>query len=240
VVLAARAWPLVLAVVAAPPDPRPPETEPSDRGAEGETVFTFYGLLTLEEDASVADAEKVRQWRAFIRRAEQQLAYAREAISRWEDASRRRRIERALATESDPQTSAPDRAAAWTAAAEAQIHPEAAEKARRRAAFWAAEHARALVVAAKAVEADGRPKVERIRAWKAVVDWPGAGEAAAAAGARIRLLADQLFLEAESLDGVAGVDRQTKRDAWTDVLEGAPTDAQRTKARTRLRALAAR
>lgn len=239
--------PLVVALVSAAlagsaraeePAEAPPDGagSPAAEAADG-TVYTFYGLLELERDPAVSDAEKIRQWTAFVQRAEEQLRYAREAVERWEDASRRRAIEAALATERDDRTTAAQRMRAWLSAASAQSEDAPRQKADKRAAYWKAEQTRALVERARRVEAERKPKVERIAAWRAVTDWQEEGPAAQAAGSRIRALRDQLFREAESVDQVPGVDDATKREAWQDVLRGAPTEAQRTQAEARLEAL---
>lgn len=228
------------------PDPDAEERGPSTKGAEagaevggGEAgrVYSFYGLLELEKDPDVSDGVKIAEWEAFVRRTEQQLSYAREAVQRWENAARRRAIERALSLESDEAVAFPRRVEAWLEAAAAQRGGEARRKAEKRAAYWTAEHTRALVERAKSVEQDGRPKAERIAAWKEVVAWQKEGEAAQAAASRMRALRDQLFVEAEALDRVTGVDAATKLEAWQDVLRGYPTSLQEKKARARIEAL---
>ena len=224
---------------AADPAPAPPRSAaPATEAANGDdTVYTFYGLLALERDPAVSDAEKVRQWQAFLERTEEQLRYAREAVERWQDAARRRAIASALATEGDDATTAPERMQAWLQAAAAQSESEPRAKAEKRAAYWKAEHTRSLVGRARKVEAERKPKVERIAAWLEVTEWQDEGPAAQAAGARIRALRDQLYLEAESIDAVPGVDDATKLEAWQDVLRGAPTEAQRAKAAARVKSL---
>lgn len=214
----------------------PDSAAPSD----GETVYTFYGLLALEKDPDVTDSEKVEQWRAFVERTEQQLRYAREAAQRWRDAARRRAIEAALAVEEDATTTAPDRMQAWLAAAAAQSEASPRERATKRAEYWRAAQTRALVERARRVESSREPKVERIAAWRRVVDWHGEGSAAEAARARMRALGDQLFREAQNIDDVSGVDAATTLEAWRDVLAGDPTPAQRARAEARVRALAPR
>lgn len=222
---------------AEPPRPESPAGGVEAAAPDQGTVYTFYGLLTLEADPDVADREKVRQWQAFIERAEKQLEYAQRAVERWESAARRRAIEAALAVESDPSTSRPERAQAWREAARAQVDPDERRKAEKRADYWRVEHARALVVAAKRVEDAGRPKVERIDAWREVVRWRANGEAVRAARERIRALRDQLFTEARSIQAAQGIDAATKVEAWEDVLAGQPTPAQRAEAEARLAAL---
>jgi hypothetical protein len=221
----------------AAPEPAPAPEASAAASSEDDTVYTFYGLLALERDPGVSDAEKVRQWQAFVKRTEEQLRYAREAVQRWKDAGRRRAIESALAAEDDDATTAPERMQAWLQAAAAQSEATPRAKAEKRAAYWKAEHTRALVERARRVEAEREPKIERIAAWLEVTEWQESGPAAQGAGARIRALRDQLFREARSIDAIPGVDPATKLEAWRDVLRGAPTDSQRAKAEARVKAL---
>lgn len=218
---------------------QPAASDPAEDAAGPGSTYTFYGLLELEKDPGVADAEKIRQWQAFIERSRAQVAYADKAVLRWERAARDRLLKRALETENDASTSAQARHQAWRLAAQALGDDAEGRKAAKRAEFWFAEELRARIARAKEVEEAGRPKVERIRAWKTVGAWAPKAGATMAAQRRIAALQEQLYRESMSLDALRGVDDATKVQAWRDVLAGEPTEAQARRARRRLTELGA-
>ena len=96
---------------------------------------------------------------------------------------------------------------------------------------------KARVEAATEVEREGRPKLDRIAAWKEVVVWSPASKAGKAARARIDALQKQLVVEAQRLDEVPRVDAATRLRAWKDVLEGEPNPEQAQLARRRVQEL---
>src|SRR5262245_54331166 len=69
------------------------------------SVLTFYGLRKLEEDPNVSDEEKLKEWQAFIERANQQIQYAKKSVDRWKNAARLRLIEAAKNADRDLKTS---------------------------------------------------------------------------------------------------------------------------------------
>jgi hypothetical protein len=202
-------------------------------------VATFAGLLALEKDASVSDDEKRDQWQAFVTRTEQQLAYARQAVERWERAHAQRQLKRALALD-EGSAPAADKIEAWEAVAEAFAGTDNATRAQKRARYWQRVRSQELVEAAQRVEAEGRSKVDRIAAWGRVLAWAQGADIVDPARARIAALQAQLVKEAIALDGVARVDDATKREAWQAVLDGRPSAAERRRAERRLRELAGR
>ncbi len=208
----------------------------AQESADDTTVFTFYGLLELEDDASVPDAEKIRQWEAFIRRSEQQTAYAREAVTRWRDATRIRLIQAALALEADEASEPQARMKAWEAVVAVCPAGDQRSKATKRVQFWRAKETKRRVEAAKRTEESRAPKLVRIRAWAAVAEWDGSGKAGQAARQRAKALQDQLYREAMNLEELVGIDAETKIAAWREVLDGAPSAEQVSEA---TRALAA-
>lgn len=211
---------------------RAEEQAPSER-PEG-TVLTFYGLRQLEQDPRVSDAEKVREWTAFVERARQQMEYAELAIDRWKDASKLRLVETARLAERNEGYSLRQRIAQWKAVVDAYPDTSEAADAKKRMAFWQAKETSRLVEAAESVEQSGRSKVDRIQAWLSVKQWDEKGRAGKAAGRRIDALQRQLFTEAESVDEIERLDAQTKLDAWRDVLRGAPSAKQRKRAELRV------
>ena len=89
------------------------------------TVYTFYGLLKLEQDPKVDDAEKLKEWQAFIKRSEEQVNYAKKAIVRWKNAAKLRLVDDARAADTDPKIIAQDKVAAWKKVVE--LYPRAPE-----------------------------------------------------------------------------------------------------------------
>lgn len=204
------------------------------------TVLTFYGLRRLEQDPTVSDAEKVREWRAFIERSEKQVEYARKAVGRWQEAAKLRLVASAQDAEGDESLGIRQRMAQWEAVIKAYPRSKEAAHARRRMdGLREAETAR-LIREAEAVEESGRPKVDRIRAWLNVIDWAPKSRAGKAADRRVDALQRQLFSEAESVDRIDRIDLSTKLEAWKDVLRGRPNPAQRGKAERRVKALEAK
>lgn len=201
------------------------------------TVLTFYGLLKLEQDPSVSDEQKLAEWQAFIKRAQEQTAYAHKAVDRWKNAAKVRLVEAAAKADEDPQVSARDKLNQWDEVAKLYPKSDEGRRAEKRVAYWRRAETRRLVDAAEAVEKGRRPKVERIRAWGAVLDWEGKGSEAKAAAKRVKDLQDQLFTEAQSVDRIARVDTRTKLEAWRDVLAGRPTAKQKVQAEARVSAL---
>jgi hypothetical protein len=212
-----------------------------DEGAGGKTgtVLTFYGLLKLEQDPEVSDETKLAEWQAFIKRAQEQTAYANKAVDRWKNAAKVRLVEAAAKADEDPNLSARDKLGQWEEVAKLYPKSEEGRRATKRVAYWRRAETRRLVDAAEAVEKGRRPKVERIQAWGAVLEWEGKGSEAKAAERRVKELQDQLFTEAQSVDRIARVDKRTKLEAWRDVLGGRPTDKQRSQAEARVAELEA-
>lgn len=201
------------------------------------TVLTFYGLRHLEQDPTISDAEKIREWRAFIERATAQIEYAHKAIARWKEAAKLRLVEAARLADADEGLSPRQRIAQWKAVIDGYPRSEEAKLAERRIRHGQLEETARLVRAAERVESEGRPKIDRIQAWLAVIDWAPKSREARAAQRRVKVLQDQLFAEAESVDRIDRIDPATKLEAWQDVLRGRPTQAQRAKAERRIGAL---
>ena len=203
------------------------------------TVYTYYGLRKLEDDPSVSEEEKVAEWKAFIKRSRKQLRYAERAIKRWKKAGQRRLIASVRDADRDGQLSPRKKIDRWSQIG--RLFPKTAEArtARRRIAFWTKEETKRLVLEAEQAEKGRRPRLERIKAWEAVLAWAKRGPESRAARRRIQVLQKQLYKEAVSVDRTARIDKQAKLDAWRDVLDGRPTRAQRNKARRRVRALSA-
>lgn len=203
------------------------------------TVYTFYGLRKLERDPNVSEEEKLAEWRAFIKRGRKQLAYAEKAIRRWKNAGHRQLIDAVRRADRDDRLSPREKIGRWSRID--RMFPKTAEArtARRRMAFWTNEETKQLVREAERAERARRPRVERIRAWEAVLAWVKRGPEAKAARRRIQTLQKQLYAEAVSVDRTAQIDTRAKLDAWREVLDGRPTPAQRNKARRRVRALRA-
>lgn len=197
-------------------------------------VYTFYGLRQLEQDPKVTDADKVRQWEAFIARASAQLEYARAAADRWKDAKRLRRVKAAEQAEADPASNPEERLARWAAVLQLQPRGPGADHAKARKAHWRAQETARRVRRAEAVEAGGARKLDRLRTWVWVLAWAPKHPRAKA---RVRDLQARLLEEARAVDKIAGVDRATKRAAWEDVLAGRPSPRQRREAQARLQAL---
>lgn len=201
------------------------------------TVYTFYGLRKLEDDPAVSDAEKLREWQAFIDRARKQLAYAERAVGRWKNAARARVLDEARQADQDEDLSPRDKIERWSQVA--RLYPKSREAwtARRRTTHWTKEETKRRVSEAERVEKAAGPKVDRINAWASVLSWAKKGPEARAAQRRIQALQKQLYAEALSVDRIARVDKQTKLAAWRDVLAGRPTRAQRAAAERRVKAL---
>lgn len=202
------------------------------------TVLTFYGLLKMEQDPQVSDEQKLAEWQAFIKRAEEQTVYAKKAVDRWKNAAKNRLVDAAKKADADPALGAREKKAKWDEVARLYPRSKDGRRAKKRAAHWDRMEEKRLVAAAESVEKARRPKVERIRAWGEVVDWAAGGTKRAAAK-RIKDLQDQLFSEARSVDKIARVDKRTKLEAWRDVLNGRPSAAQRKTAEARVSALEA-
>jgi hypothetical protein len=204
--------------------------DPGKKGADSikknGTVLTFYGLRKLEEDPAVADEEKLKEWQAFIERATEQIQYAKKAVDRWKNAARLRLVEAARNADRDPKVEPKEKIKKWEEVARLYPRDPEVRSAKKRIAHWTQEETKRIVEAAEEVERARQPKVERIRAWLAVLDWVSEGPEAKAANKRIDNLQQQLFSEAQSVDAIARVDDKTKLAAWQDVLAGRPTPAQ--------------
>lgn len=198
------------------------------------TVLTFYGLRKLEQDPEVSDEEKLREWGAFITRAKEQIEYAKRAQDRWKNAARLRVVDAATRADTDETISPRDKIAKWKEVGELYPKSSDARKAKKRVAYWTSMETKRLASAAEQVERSGKPKVERIAAWVKVLEWVSRGPEARAASRRINELQKQLYAEALSVDQIGRIDRQTKLEAWHDVLNGRPTPDQAKKAKARV------
>jgi hypothetical protein len=205
-----------------------------DTAKKSGSVLTFYGLRKLEEDPNVSDEEKLKEWQAFIDRANEQAQYAKKAVDRWKNAARLRLIEAAKNADRDSKVPLKDKIAQWREVE--RLYPKDAEArtAKKRIAFWTQEETKRLVKDAEEVERSRRTKVDRIRAWMEVLAWIDQGPEAKAATKRIDSLQEQLFQEAQSVDAIARVDDKTKLAAWKDVLAGRPNDKQLRSAERRI------
>ncbi len=218
---------------------------PAAKPADGEiprdpgTVLTYYGLRKLELDAAVSDAEKVRQWQAFIERATEQIAYAKSAAARWKDAARMRILETAEAAEKQPEVPATEKLAAWAKVLELYAKTPDAKVAEKHMQQIRGAELKRLGAMAEEVEKSRAQKVDRVRAWRALIEWSPKSPEAKAAERRMTALQTQLFQEAQDLDRIRRVDAETKLTAWRDVLDGAPTKDQRKLAEKRILELAA-
>ena len=201
------------------------------------TVLTFYGLRKLENDPDVREDEKLREWEAFIERGKKQLAYAQRAVKRWKVAARRRIVEDARTFDRDTERTAVEKIERWSTVADLYPRTADARTARRRITHWTTQETKRLIRRAEKIERRGRSKLKRIKAWARVLIWAKRGPEAKAAQRRIRVLQDELYKDARSVDRLARADPQTKLDAWRSVLDGRPTRAQKSTARRRVRAL---
>lgn len=210
-----------------------PESKSAPRAKPGQQ-YTFYGVRLLEQDPNITDEEKLKEWQAFIARAEEQIRYAKKAVVRWKNAARERLIAAAQKSDVDPALAPVDKIDQWKEVARLYPRTAQARKAKKRAAYWTAQETKARVEAAEEVEKARRPKVERILAWVKVLEWVKKGPEARAAQRRIDALQRQLFAEAQSVDRISRVPKKTKLDAWRDVLEGRPTPQQKRLAEKRV------
>lgn len=240
-----RRWPLALAVVLGTvvlgtlTSPRLARAqEPGGDGARPPTgeVLTYYGLRKLELDANVPDEEKAREWEAFIKRTAEQTAYAKQAIARWRDAGRVRAVEAAQQLDG-MDAGAGDKIEAWRKVVAQFPRTPEARAAEKRIVFWRTSEAKRLSLIAAEVEKSRATKVERINAWRTVLDFAPPGSERRGADKRIAALQTQLYKEAEDLDRIPRVEAETKLAAWRDVLAGLPTPAQRKVAEQRMAAL---
>ena len=223
-------------VVAAPGNAKGPASEDSDSAEERPPgwVFTFYGLLKLERNPSVSDAEKLKEWREFIVRSKEQIVYAEKAVQRWKNAARTRLVEAAAAADVDASISAEEKVKRWREVAGLYPRSREGRRAKKRVVHWQQVETKRRAEAAEAVERARGPKVERINAWSAVLEWTARGPEARAAERRVNELARQLYAEALSVDRIARVDVETKLSAWRDVLAGRPNSKERQMAERRV------
>ncbi|MCS6760528.1 MAG: hypothetical protein MO852_17545, partial [Candidatus Devosia euplotis] len=77
------------------------------------TVLTFYGLRKLEQDPDVSDESKLKEWQAFIDRANDQIAYAKRAIDRWKNAARLRVVDGATRMDADGEATPREKIDKW-------------------------------------------------------------------------------------------------------------------------------
>lgn len=207
-------------------------------GAEPpDTVPTFHGLRLMEQDPDIPDEEKAAAWSAWVARTEKELAYGRAAARQWRSAGRLRLVAAAEAMEGDPAYGPKQRAEQWQAVVDRFPGSEEAERASERAAHWRRMELKRRVDAAEAIERAGRPKVDRIQAWLAVIEWAPKSGPARAADARVGALQAQLEKEAATADGIERLDAATKAELWRDVLRGRPSEASAARARARIQAL---
>ncbi|MFO0722507.1 MAG: hypothetical protein U1E65_01910 [Myxococcota bacterium] len=218
---------------------KPVEADKGEIPRDPGTVLTYYGLRKLELDAAVSDAEKVQQWQAFIERATEQIAYAKTAVVRWKDAARMRILESAEAAEKQPEVPANEKIAAWAKVQELFAKTPDGKNAEKHIAQIRAAELKRLGVSADEVERSRAQKVDRVRAWRAVVEWSPKSPEAKAAEKRMTALMTQLFQEAQDLDRIRRVDVETRLTAWRDVLDGAPTKEQKKTAEKRILELSA-
>src|SRR5688572_1929274 len=99
----------LLALVAAPMLPDATVKPATTSSVEQAEVLTFYGLRKLEHDSKISDEDKAKEWEAFIRRANEQIEYARAAVEHWKNASRARLIDTAQVDESNPEIAASEK-----------------------------------------------------------------------------------------------------------------------------------
>ena len=184
-------------------------------------------------------AYPLKEWQAFLKRTDEQVAYAKKAVERWKNAARLRVIEAVQNADKDPNLGPRDKMERWDRLAELYPKTSEASLAKKRSAYWRTAETKRLVEAADKVERSGAPKFERVRAWVAVLDWVDKGPEAKAAQKRIDALQEQLFSEAQSLDKIARVDAATKLAVWKDVLKGSPSAAQKKLAEQRIAELEA-
>ncbi|MEL7370251.1 MAG: hypothetical protein AAFN74_15130, partial [Myxococcota bacterium] len=199
-----------------------------------------YGLRKLEQDRKVSAEEKLKEWRAYIDRAKQQLAYANKAVARWKKTARREMLDSAREADRDPRLRPRDKIDRWTTIVELYPRTSEARSAQRRVTHWSKEETKRLIRRAQRVDGSDSTKLERIEAWEDVQVWAKRGPEARAADRRIRDLQRELFAEARSVDRIARFDVRRKLAAWRDVLKGRPTQTQKATAQRRLRALEAK
>lgn len=231
------AWSLALGLLPQAAWAQGPGVEPDGKEAKPGTVYTFYGLLKREQDPSLSDEEKLKDWQEFIERANQQITYAKKAVDRWKNEAKVRLVDGAAKVDADGAAPPRDKIEKWREVQ--KLYPKSPEgiRAGKRIAFWTQEETKRLVEAAEEVERARSGKVERIQAWLKVLEWTDKGPEAKGADKRIGELQGQIYAEALSVDKIARVDTKTKLDAWRDVLGGRPTASQAEQARARIAAL---
>lgn len=215
-------------------------TGPQDAGPKSEpaTVLTYFGLRALELDPQVSDEEKLREWEAFLERTQkEQIPYAKQAIQNWKNAARVRVLESVQKLDENPNVSAAEKVSGWERVLVLYTKPPENALAKRRIAYWSKAETTRLIEAAESVERAKGSKLDRIRAWRAVLAWVKQGPEAKAATLRINALEDQLVSEAQSLDKIARIDGQMKLEVWRDVLAADPKPAHRKLAEKRVQEL---
>jgi len=228
-----RRWLLLLLIPSMTALAQDPPPSDATRPPSGE-VLTYYGIRKLEFDANVSDEEKAREWEAFLKRNTEQVAYAKAAITRWRDAGRVRAVESAEQLDQMAEAPAADKIEAWKKVQKQFPKSNDARTAEKRITFWRTTESKRLAQIAAEVEKSRATKVERINAWRTVLDFAVAGAEKNNAQKRIALLEAQLFKEAEDLDRIPRVDVETKLSAWRDVLAGMPNELQKRTAEQRI------
>ncbi len=211
--------------------------EEVDAGSKDKRVLTFHGLRRLEEDPKISDEHKRAAWDAFVKRATEQVAYAKKAVVHWERVAEQRLVKTAQAYEADAGASVDKKIHAWRALVDR--FPKASESghAQKRIADLKAQETARRVEVAEHKEASRRNKVVRLQAWGEVLAWTQGGPEADKAAARVRALRGQLYAEASSLDRLVGIDAASKIRLWQEVLDGRPTPRQSARALKRIEAL---
>lgn len=203
-------------------------------------VRSFHGLLELEKNPNISDQQKTAAWQAFTERTEKQLEYAKQAAAYWQEADRLRWLETARRVDRKAGLLPRQRLAQWQTYLDKYPSAPELDEVRTRVKFWRQKEVVRLIQAAETVEANGYSKVDRIQAWLSLTQWAPRSREAKAAFKRIEALQNQLFREANSVDGIARVDRRTKVEAWQDVLNGHPSLSQKQRAAKRISILSAR
>jgi hypothetical protein len=204
------------------------------------SALTFYGLRKLEEDPSVSEEEKMKEWTAFVTRASEQIVYARKAAERWKNEARARTLEAAREADRDSKLSAKEKIERWEAFV--RLYPKDSEVrvARKRVAHWTEDETKRRIKAAEELEkSKSASKVDRLRAWMEVLAWRPSGPGARAADRRIDQLQERIFLDALGQDKIERADLAARIASWREVLEGRPTAKQEAEASRRIRELEA-
>jgi hypothetical protein len=137
-------------------------------------------------------------------------------------------LETAEAAEKQPEVPATEKLAAWAKVLELYAKTPDAKVAEKHMQQIRGAELKRLGAMAEEVEKSRAQKVDRVRAWRALIEWSPKSPEAKAAERRMTALQTQLFQEAQDLDRIRRVDAETKLTAWRDARwapDQGPTEA---------------